>query len=252
VSGALGGAGRASSAALETIFLNPATLSQAPRIIFGGFLIEGNPRKDTFVRNMSGVVVDNDEEVFFPAGFAYSKNRKLIGTVETREIQYRVAMAKKLNTLTIGVTARLWRVEIVDVSKEEYTTYSLGLIFQPVNFLSLALVLDNLKPVEDPGTVPIYSIGSAFGFNQLIQLKGDVQNPREQNPKKEYIFGFGIETTPFPFITFRFGRLMNKVSSENFWTAGLGFLGPKLQANYSFQANDKVGVLHTIDLSIQF
>ena len=64
----------------------------------------------------------------------------------------------------------------------------------------------------------------------------------------------GFESKTSDTLVLRLGYRYDDLNVQHIWTAGIGFDGPRLKANYSFEKNQEgtSGALHSVDMSIPF
>ena len=76
----------------------------------------------------------------------------------------------------------------------------------------------------------------------------------ENEKTEKMIYKMGLETFINDWIVTRFGYQNDNAHSLNFFTAGLGFVGPQFGLHYAYQseARNIRDPLHTIDLNIPF
>ena len=100
--------------------------------------------------------------------------------------------------------------------------------------------------------LPGWRFGFNYGFSDILRFRADYQMQLEQNPGQKGQFLYGAEVKSFRFLSLRFGHRIDDVNKASFITSGLGFDGPRLKMNYSFEKNTQgnFGAMHSVDLRI--
>lgn len=260
-SSSLGGAGRAGLSGAESVFLNPALtpLIQMTEVI--GYYRDGQYGRGEHRNAWAVGAVDSSKEVYFPAAFHYVRLRdtgRASGAVNGE--MYHLAIGKNVSDrLAVGFSG--YRLKYQVVGDRSYTQWngSLGVLMLLSENMGFAYVLNN---VAGPGSeVPTglredmnQGVGVYGAIAEIARLRVDVTRQERFNPDKKMAYMVGIESMMNDWFLFRAGFRRDDLRDERFYTAGLGFIGPRLKIDYAFEKNAKgaEGAVHSVDMRIPF
>jgi hypothetical protein len=261
ISAAMGGTGRAGIGSSEGAFVNPATIPLIKGYEFVGSYRDGYAR-DGQQRNgwMIGVV-DNHEDVMFPGTIHYGRTSDTgRGPGRVRGELVHAAGAYLINNYW-SVGASVYRLSSKIDLYPGYTQWngSIGTVYLLNENISLAYVLDNLaKPGSDVPKPLREDMRQSVGFfgrvADVAVLRVDVARSEKLNPDKRLVYMLGFESATSEFMVFRAGYRLDDQHNQRFWTAGLGFNGPRLRIDYSFEKGfeESSGALHSVDMRLPF
>jgi len=246
VSGATAGSGVGNNEVVDGVYLNPATISLFAQKSFAA----------SYSKNHLNVhFTDNGKDALFPASLIYTSND--INGLKTRG--YHLAFAYSFwGQLALGVDASMREIS-ADFLPEKYnqTVVSTGLFYQNdgwgLGVVSKNKPLSNTTLTDDLDQTATVAAGVSWIYENFAKFKADVESAEDQKANK-VIYMFGLETYINDWVVTRFGYRNDNVHSLNYFTAGLGFLGPQFGLNYAYQneARSTTDPLHTIDLNIPF
>ncbi len=259
ISSALGGGGLANIDVLEGPLQNPAVLPHLPNDFHFG-LVSG--QGSVFANkndNYWGVLLsDCTKGTYFPAAFAYFSNKNTDGTTEYLEKYYSLAAASFVKKeFSVGVQVSRKEIDQTGISYQQ-NNLSIGSVFSPNTMLAIGVMAQNfLNPGGD--TPPALSLDSTVGtglyyvYAKNFHFRADVQQYLFENPENKKVLKIGNETH-LSYLAVRLGMQWDDYKQRTLITAGLGFLGPRLGFDYSYQheIQRSGGVRHVIDLRMPF
>lgn len=260
VSSAMGGAGRAAVDPVESHFRNPAVVPHAPQIDMGAYYQDGYRAKQTHETTLGVSMVDNTDEIICPGAIGYLQNRRTFPGLQVNEKYIQGSLGSfVVPKLSFGL-AGVYVAHDVENGKS-YTQWDgiLGLLYTPNSNLGLALTYSYfMNPPEDLPKIlrlmPTVSLGAHYIYEDFLRLRLDVSRQEQDNVDKELIIESGIETRMPPFFVLRLGSQWNDIERRSYITAGLGFDGPRLKIDYSFQKmrGEEGYTMHGVDMRVAF
>ena len=260
LSSALGGTGVAGLPATESALLNPALVPVYKRSSLDvayrdGYLQSGHHRTA-----MALGAIDNEKDIVMPGAFHYVKLRDT-GRAEqpaNGELLH-VALGQQVNQLALGVSGYRVQYTLANHPRVTEWNYSIGGVYMFTTSIGVGYVLRNVAGVGS--NVPrglredleqAAGLLAALGENARLRL--DISREERSNPRHKLTYAVGLETKTSDLFTFRFGYRYDDVSARRLWSGGLGFDGPRLQADYSYQKAQDRGAeaLHSVDLRLPF
>lgn len=247
VSGATGGAGVGSLEDVDGIYLNPASIALFPKKSFAA----------SFSKVHTNIhMTDNGRDAFFPAGLSYTK-------IDENGIQnqsYNLTIAYPINQqFAIGTAISLRELKIDGIDeKYRQTLVAPAIYFQIVDSVTAGIVwknkeLSDTDLVDNMDKISSVALGVAYIYEKFAKVRLDLETAENEKTDK-MIYKAGLETFINDWIVTRFGYQNDNAHSLNFFTAGLGFVGPQFGLHYAYQseARNIRDPLHTIDLNIPF
>lgn len=247
VSGATGGSGVGSLEDVDGVYLNPASIALFPKKSFAA----------SFSKVHTNIhMTDNGRDALFPASLSYTKSDEN----GLQNQSYNLVIAYPLTTtLALGTAISLRELK-VDVIDEKYrqTLVSPALFYQILGSVSMGIVWKN-KELSDTDLTDTLdktssvAVGFAYIYEKFAKIRFDLETAENEKTNK-MIYKFGLETFVNDWIVTRFGYQNDNAHSLNFFTAGIGFVGPQFGLHYAYQseARNTRDPLHTIDLNIPF
>ncbi len=261
VTSAMGGSGRAGAEATEIMFLNPTAVAVGRAGMESGlFYNDGYWANDEHETSMGIALVENDPTNVAPGGFAYIQKRHSLGGVAWNERYFFGALAKTVSSvLTVGLSVYHLQQEIENGEKHSHWNGTLGTLLTISPDLGVAYTVSN--PVKSASDVPLFlrpvmqqSLGIHWLIQDLMRLTFDVTRWEKYNPGKKGLLQGGAEIRLAEFAVARFGLEVDDIRKRNAGTLGLGFMGPRLRANYSFYKplTETSRAMHSVDLQLPF
>ncbi len=246
-SNSTGGAGRGTAEPTDSLYLNPAMVSQLSSKYFSF----------NYAKNNWGLsIADNGREVLFPAGLQYV--RKETNTLDTQQISLLLSQGFWQN-FSIGANISMLEYNLLVPVDQKFkqTTGDIGFAFI-TDVIGIGLVAnkvfstdtDLVDALEVQKTI---GLGSNYTYMNFIRFRFDIESGPE-NKTDRLIFMGGTETFVNDWIIVRLGYQNNNVLGRNYISGGLGFTGPQFGLNYGYISNvaDKADDKHSIDLGIPF
>lgn len=260
VSMAMGGGGRAGNEATEMIFLNPASVAMTQGFETGFSYRDGYWANGEHESSFHASMLENDDGNFAIGGLAFAQKRRTAPNIAWGERILMAALAKTISpNLSVG-TSFYQMTQKTNVGKR-YTQWngSLGATFTLGPALGFSYVLANLANVDEKipevmKQIPQQTIAASVLFQQLLRLTVDITRLEKQNPDKKGIIQIGNEMRASEFGLFRIGFELDDIEKKNSLTAGVGFIGPRLRANYAIvkPLKETGGAMHSVDLRLPF
>lgn len=256
----MGGAGRAGVETTEIMFLNPTAVALGKGFEAGFIFSDGYQARQEHSTGMAVALVENDPENFAPGGFAYVQKRQTRSGVAWDERYFFGALATPVSSvLTLGISFYHLDQGIDGGDSYRHINGALGALVTLDEGLGVAYVVSNLvKPDDDTPLAlrPIMqqSLGVSWMVPKLMRLTLDLTRWEKQNADKKGIIQAGSEMKVAPFALLRFGVEVDDIVKRNTGTLGIGFLGPRLRANYSFSKpfEGTNGAMHSVDMRLPF
>jgi hypothetical protein len=224
---AMGGATRASGLANDTIYLNPAAISQIQRYTLS---LQGehdfNTQYDTF-----GASVLDSTTGPLAAGFGY--NRVLIGPSATDGLPgdrrvgnlFTLAVAVPLSdAIVLGASGKFLHIaEFGDT--HNVATPDVGVLIKaaPVN---LGFVAYNLIDVHSRELPRQYGFGANVSLGTEFKLEGDLVLDTATNPTVSLAYRGGVEWEVLPVLALRGGYVEDRILGQRAISGGLGIYIP--------------------------
>lgn len=256
----MGGAGVASSDASETVFLNPASIAHAPDFEAGAFYKEGYLTNTEQNRRDLGLsFVDNSKGILVPGALSYFKSRAgAVGGPSAEAQLWQAAIGFFiLRNLSLGVSLYRLQQNIDQGAEHIQWNSSVGVTYAASRNLGFGFAYYNF--VKRPGGIPLFlrqlpgwRFGVNYGFSDILRLRADLQMHLEENQEQRAQILYGMEVKSLKFLSLRVGHRLDDVNKLSFVTAGIGFDGPRLKMNYSFEKNTRgnFGAMHGVDIRI--
>ncbi|MGE0764330.1 MAG: hypothetical protein AB7N80_13700 [Bdellovibrionales bacterium] len=260
VSMAMGGGGRAGIEATEKFFLNPAAVAFGEGFELGMSFRDGYWANGEHESGFNIAMLENDPENFAKGGFAYVQRRRTAPGLTWDEQYIYGAIGQNVSEFfSFGISVYHLSQKVKDAPDHTAVNGSLGALFTLNPAVGFAYVFTN--PVAADKDVPValrpipqQSIALNVLFQQLMRITLDVTRYEKQNPDKKGIIQIGNEIKLTEYGVFRLGFEVDDIQKRNAFTAGIGFLGPRLRANYAFVKPfvETNGAMHSVDLRLPF
>lgn len=260
VSSAMGGAGRAAVEPVESHFRNPAVVAHAPQIDMGVYYQDGYRAPQNHETTYGFSIVDNTEEIICPGAVGYLQNRRAIAGTYINEKYIQGSLGGFIvPQLSFGIAGVYVNHDIENGKTFKQWDGMFGFLYTPTSNLGLAFTYAYfLEPPKDlPAMLvlqPTISLAGHYIFEEFLRLRLDLSRWEKNNDDKKWIIEAGIETKMPEFFVFRIGSQWNDIERRSYITAGLGFDGPRLKIDYSFQKMRGVEgyTMHGVDMRVPF
>ena len=260
-SAALGGTGVAGLQGSEAALLNPALIPLFEGSGFDAFFRDGDQDVGQHRQAIGLGAIDNSRDVWFPGTLHYLRLRDTGRSPQPANGElWQLGFGEKAGDhFALGISGSWLVYDLKGIGRITQFNYSVGGIYMVNSSLGVAYVLRNLAL---PGSeVPAglredlqQVVGVFAAVTDLARLRLDILRQERLNPEHKMAYMFGFESKTSPFFVLRLGYRYDDLTGQRFWTAGVGFDGPRLKANYSFEKNqDRVsGAMHSVDLVLPF
>ncbi len=262
VASATGGAGRAAVDPGESQFLNPASVAHLQRYYVAADLGFGDHPK-TGTENTYGVLLsDGSPENLFSGSFSYIRKTETpnigpnAGTFITSSDFAIAAAGFAYEGLAVGVGAHRLQQSLTGSGDFAQNNIHLGVLYSPVESFGVGFVAYDALGTTDSSVpqglqlVPTFALGMHAMYEEMFRVRLDFVRPDKSNPNHRTNVLFGMESFFRKNLAIRLGNEWKETDDQSFFTAGLGFKGPKLSFDYSFQTDTRVsgGSRHLFDL----
>lgn len=256
----LGGAGVAGFKSSESVLLNPASVVYQPFVDVALYYTDGNVQKGVNQTRFGVSIVDNSEDVVFPGGISYFRGSRNFYGVGAEEQLWLVSLGKAMGPQwSLGFNIAHLTSSIKNLKEFKQLAGSFGLLYSQSSLWALGFVYEHGGDPDAllPVAFRLHS-RTQFGFKlqpqEIFAIYFDVSRQENNNPDKKMAFHSGVESFTNAFTVLRLGMKWDNFARQNFVSFGLGFDGPRLKANYSFQKALKGtgGALHGVDFRVHF
>lgn len=261
VSGSTGRAGVAANDNGEQIFMNPAAMVHGKSFVHGYFYRRGTSEEDEENDWLGLTIQDNSENVFLTGGFLYGQeSRTFQNLANYKERRIQVSVAKFVTDhISMGLSAYNIRREVFNDKEYEFYDGDLGLLWNPHPQFAIGAKYDNWAKHGDeaPDHVQLkdrLTIGANYVVLDRVRARLDLSQQLEDNPEDRVDFRTGLESFIDTFFVLRFGFERDQLADRKYYSAGMGFTGPRLRIDYSYRKNADYsgGALHSVDFRIPF
>lgn len=243
ISAGLGGAGRASVDATETSLLNPAGLGFLQKYYgsaqFQNAIVRSSQGSNTDQQTWGFGLTDGSPGVVMPGSFNYL--RRTSRDLKLTQQFFHVGLAQHLGEgLSVGIALHYLKSEMGVLPHENFMDGDLGLMYYGIPRLGLGLVFYNLRGDSREYSTPIENyrqgaLAMTYEISGAFQLRADYLYQLQMNSKNLGVALFGVENTLAYDFKLRLGVKEDGLHRAGYYTAGLGYAGPRLRFDYAFQ-----------------
>lgn len=251
VSHSMGGTGRGAVIPSEVSLLNPASF-----VSVRGYNIATAYRDFSYTsgvseRNFLVNLGENSTGSMFPLSVTYL--RTSTHQLETEDIHLTTGQAIGGN-IAFGLDVARYKVLPDNGPDDSEWDIKFGFLYAPKDTLGVGLVFSSLLNTDNPALKRQIEAGVNYLFADFFRAALDVVYQIEDNPKDEGIIMVGFEHIFKGNVPFRAGFKWDDPNNQNHWTLGLGWNGPRIGFDYSYEKNasktNEYG--HSVDLRIYF
>lgn len=257
IAGSTGGAGRGAVDPGEASYLNPASVAHLQQYYFSTHWHNGNYGVGGDQSNYGLALADGLQGSLIPGAFTYTRKLVELPGVSANFQDLAATLAGfPMRHVSLGVTAHRLQSTVNNV-EDVQTNVHVGLLIIPVPYLGIGIVGNDL--VNSSETIsPVarvnrtYGIGAHVMMSPMFRLRLDASQPELQSGyqgRRTDVMG-GLETFFNPVLAFRLGSQWLETRDQTNVTAGLGYRGPRLSLDYTFQKDVRSdgGARHLVDL----
>lgn len=258
-SSALGGAGRAGIDSAEAALLNPALLPLVRNYEFEGYYRDGELDPDQHKTDWGLGAADNRSDVLFPGALNYIHlhDANVAGAPADGEL-WHVAVARRIFDISVGLSGYMLTYNVNGQSYRQFN-YNLGTLWMITPDIGVAYVLNNIaKPGSDVPQELRQDLQQGVGFLasiwEIARIRFDITRNEVNNPDQRLVYMAGFENQMSAYGIFRMGYRLDDQNDQRYLTAGIGFNGPRLKLDYTFEKNleGTSEALHSVDMRIPF
>ena len=257
IAGAMGGAGRGAVDPGEISYLNPASVAHLQRYYFGSHYHTGNYGVEGDRSNYGLLLSDGKADSLIPGAFSYTKKMIELPGVSSQMQDFAITLAGfPMRHVSFGVTGH--RLVSSQATREDtQDNVHLGILANPIQYLGIGVVVTDALNSSD--TLPAlsrlnrtYAVGAHVMMTQSFRIRLDLSQPERQSGyegRRTDVMA-GLETFFNPNWAFRLGSQWAETRDQTNLTIGLGYFGPRLSFDYTFQkdARSEIGARHLVDL----
>lgn len=259
---ALGGAGRAAVDPTEASLLNPASLVHLGRYFGSANYFRGEHPREGRADQYGIILADGSPDKIAPGALSYlRRNLQSPSGVKALEEDIRLSLGGFVGrSLSFGVAGHYRIHDEIGGPNYYQTNGDVGLLFVPSPNLGLGIVAhdvllrapDNVP--TDIQNVPILALGLHYLFEDFFRLRLDVARPEKMNPHHRNNVMAGFETYFTEKWALRLGSNWQESRDKTLLAAGIGFKGPRLSFDYTFELDSRVAhaTRHLFDLWMPF
>lgn len=262
ISRAAGGAGRAAVDPAESAFLNPASLPHFQRYyMYGEYGWASHPKNGDSSQFAAGLS-DASQNVVLPGALTYvRKKTEYVGGGMATDQDIQISLAEFVAPgFSVGLAGhRLMHQESSGAGDVIQDNAHLGFLYTPFRFIGIALVqYDFLSARDDVVStarlVPKIAAGVNLLLGDTFRLRVDAVRPQKFNDAGRTDLMAGLESFFRKEFIFRFGGNWKETADETYLTAGVGFRGPRMSVDYSYQKDQRnsASFAHMFDLWLPF
>lgn len=260
VAAAMGGAGRAAVDPAESHFRNPAVVAHSPQIDLAAYYQDGSHGPQLHETAFGLSIVDNTGDTICPGAIGYLKARRTFPGMNVNENYVHASLGSFVaKQISFGAAAIYVNHEVENGKEYKQWDGMVGFLYTPNSNTGLALTYSYFaNPSSDLPKIlrlmPTLSLAGHYIFEDFLRFRLDVSRWEKDNVDKKWIIESGLETKMPNYFILRLGSQWNDIERRSYLTAGLGFDGPRLKVDYSFQKMRGPGgyAMHGVDLRVPF
>lgn len=251
-----GGAGRGAVDAAEASFLNPAAVAHLRHYFLSASYGATNHLLEGEGQRFGLHFADGSTGNIIPGAFSYTRKRFEIPNVSSSQFQdFALTLSGvPLRGLAVGVTGHRL-VSSVAGRDENQDNAHFGLLYVPTGSWGLGFVVYDFLPTSTsiPANlrlVPTYALGFNLLLMERFHFRMDLVRPDIQARDRRNNVMAGVESYFRDDFLIRLGTQWKETADEMYVTTGLGYKGPRLSFDYSFQKDVRTaeGYRHLFDL----
>ena len=242
---------------------NPASLVHAKAfvssVIYQGGFVDFSERQE----HTTASLIDNGDDIFAAGAFVYSQGKSSFPTLtDFQEERFQISFGKFLfQQFSLGMNINYFLREVHTGDLYRLWDADLGLLWNPrhnfaIGALYESLANHSLKTPESIRPLDRLTLGANYLFMPQFRLRADMTRLTEASSDfgGDWDFRFGLESFIDAWFVFRFGYEAQNSQDRNFYSMGLGFVGPRLNIDYAYRKNRDFsqGELHSVDFRLPF
>jgi len=253
-----GGAGRAAVDLGESSFLNPAAVAFIQRYNVTGYYGIGNHPAIGNVNEFGASIADGTVDAAIPGALTYiRRHTDGPGGFNNTQQDIQLSLAGLYRKVAFGVTGhRLTDSIATALGADEYTQWNMhvGAIYVPLQSVGIGFVAYDILPGTSAPVgvhlVPTLALGVNYVYEKFFRARLDFVRPDTNNDGRRTNVMAGLETFFADYFALRFGSEWRETADQNYLTVGLGYKGPRMSFDYSFQKDVRSAdnYRHVVDL----
>lgn len=256
LSAGMGGTGRAAIQSNESLYLNPASIALVDKFYSGasyqsGFLSEGISR-NTYSINLT----DGTADTMFPGSLGYRRHRISDYGQQYSEDEFKVGMGYRITQrMSLGLAGSYLKAVDEGQTIHKQTNLDLGFLVGLSPSWGVSLSGENLLKAKSDIPAALQrraqaALGTQYIYKSYIITRYEVLLPLHTENTDELAHRFGLGFTLRGDFLLNLGYSVDDNVSQNWSSAGLAWMGPRLRLAYSFQKEERMGLgtRHLVDL----
>lgn len=259
-SDALGRTGVARVSAMESGLLNPAAVAFLDDYYLG-VQWHKSALGDQQDLNQYGVTITDALPGSLAAGTLIYRQRDWDLANDQSEQFFFFSLGRRLtNSFSVGVSVYHIQTEPDGFQEFEQTNGDVGLFWQPLKNLQVgaraqAVAGSEEEAINSPGQVlPAVVLGALYQVGEMVHFSFDLHKQHEGRNNEYLDHRMGLELALRADFALRVGWQIDDINSQNRYSLGLGWNGPRLKFGYAFQKEERQGLgeSHSVDLFVDF
>lgn len=257
-SAGMGSTGRAAVEAVESLYLNPASIALMKDFHFGTSYQTGFLSKDYSRSTYSFAVTDGTPGVLFPASFGYRMHSLNLAGRPAKEQEFRMATGYRLNRrLSLGLGGSYIISDLSGGRLFNQGNLHGGALFALLPNWGVSLTVDGLLDASDSNRPAVldrpaqWAVGTQYLFRNLVRARWETLVPiRTKGREQALAHHMGLGIVMQSNFSLSLGFSVDDFLGQNWSSAGLTWEGPRLKVAYSFQqeSRQELGTRHLVDL----
>lgn len=252
-----GGAGRAAIDGGESAFMNPASTAHLRNYFIGlHYNRADHPIEGDYSRYAIQIADGTEGNLIRGSASYYRNSIELRGGGSRTDQDFQIGIGGfAMPRFALGLSAHYLQQSGQGRDDSQINT-NFGAIWSPIDSLGLAFVAYDFAPVSPDvmagrKLVPTYALGAQYVLSEFARFRLDMVRPDLQvwKERRQNVQG-GLESFFANMFVFRLGYGAMEVDNQSVVTASLGYRGPRLSLDYSFQKDirSEGNVRHFVDL----
>ncbi|MEM7645333.1 MAG: hypothetical protein AAF203_00365 [Pseudomonadota bacterium] len=256
VSAGLGGTGRTAVQSSEAVFLNPASLALMEGYFFGAGYQSGFTEKDVSRNTYSVVVTDGTAGVPLPGSIGYRRHRISDRGTHWNENEFKMGAGYRLHPqVSLGLAGSYLDAEGPAGQGHQQWNGDVGVLIGLTPNWGLSLNGENV--IESKDDIPAAlrrisraALGTQYVHERFLTLRYEWLAPLYTENTQLFGHRFGLGMGLKSGFHLNVGYSVDDALAQNWSSAGLAWVGPRLKLAYSFQNENRsgLGTRHLVDL----
>ena len=256
-SAGMGSTGRAAVEAVESLYLNPASIALMRDFHLGTSYQTGFLGKDLSRNTYSFTATDASPGVLFPASFGYRMHSLNMAGQSAEEQEFRLATGLRLGKrLSVGLGGSYITSDVGGGRVFRQGNLHAGVLFALMSNWGFSLTADGLLDASDKSRPEAldrprqWALGTQYLMGRMLRFRWEALAPLEAAQRWDFAHHVGVGVLMQSNFSLNLGYSVDDLLGQNWGSAGLAWEGPRLKIAYSFQreSRQELGTRHLVDL----